>query len=115
MFLAEHPRASDLWELPEWRTVARFPQVAKSYMDQCMAGLRGPRSGLLVKKPTEFVAPAEVLVKQLRALQCDGNHEHLICGGSVRGVPADEAKDMARWPQTLCRRLANGCGEQLNR
>ena len=56
-FVAEHPQGSALWDLQEWVKVAQFPEVTKVYVDQCMAGLTGPRSGMLVKKPTEFWPP----------------------------------------------------------
>ena len=83
-------------------------------MDQCMAGLIGPRSGLLVKKPSEFWASDARLVRRLEPLQSDGSHEHAQLDGRTPGIPCDKAKDVARWPQVLCRRLADGCEEVLS-
>lgn len=80
-----------------------------------MAGLVGPKSGLPVKKPTVFWASDEILVRPLRRLQCDGLHGHAKLDGSNPHEPQDCAKDMARWPQALCRRIANGCGDVLHR
>ena len=68
-FVAGHPHGSDLWELQEWIKIAQFPEVTKVRVDQCMAGLTGPRSGLLVKKPSEFWASDARLVRRLEPLR----------------------------------------------
>ena len=47
-----------------------MPQVVEVVVHQCMAGLIGPRSGLPMKKPTEFWASDEALV--IQKLKCDG-------------------------------------------
>ena len=114
-FLAEHPQGSEMWRLRLWQKVGAHPQVVDAKIDQCMAGRIGPKSGLQVKKPTQFWASDELLVKHLRPLVCDGSHKHANLDGSDPSVPQDRAKNMAQWPQPLCRRLANGCGELLHR
>lgn len=95
--------------------MVRYPQVVSAQIGKCMAGLLGPKSGLPVKKPTESWASDAFQVRPWRPLQCDGLHGHANIDGSNRYVPQDRAKDMARWPQPLCRRIANGCGEVLHR
>ncbi len=90
-FIAEHPEGSNIWSLHLWKKVAEYPQVVNAQIDQCMAGLIGPKSGLPVRKPTEFWASDELLVRHLRPLQCDGSHKHayftasmLMCLKNVR-------------------------------
>ena len=82
---------------------------------QCMAGLRGPRSGLLIKKPTDFCASDEALIKYLHGLTCNGRHQHAQLDAREPGGPADKAKDAARWPMPLCHRVAKGSEEVLRR
>ena len=78
-----------------------------------MAGLTGLRSGLLVKKPTEFLASDARLVRRLEPLRCDKSHDHAQLDGRTPGIPCDKAKDVARWPRNLCLRIANGCEQVL--
>jgi hypothetical protein len=113
-FVAEHPQGSALWFLQAWRKVADYPQVVRVLMHQCMAGLVGPRSGNPVKKPTEFWASDPRLLRRLKPLQCDGNHVHAQLDGRTPGIPCDKAKDVARWPRGLRRRLADGCEQVLS-
>jgi hypothetical protein len=113
-FVAEHPRGSDIWKLQEWQGVAQFPGVTQILVDQCMAGLTGPRRGRLVKKPSEFWASDARLVRRLEPLRCDGSHDHAQLDGRTPGLPCDKAKDVARWPRALCRRIADGCEQVLS-
>ena len=94
--------------------IAQFPKVTKVYVEQCMAGLTGPRSGRLVKKPTEFWASDTRVVKRLEPLRCDKSHDHAQLDGRTPGIPCDKAKDVARWPRALCRRIADGCDQVLS-
>ena len=61
-FLAEHPQGSAMFQLAVWKLLAQEPQVVKVVVHQCMTGLRGPRSGLPIKKPSELWASDEELV-----------------------------------------------------
>ena len=63
--LAEHPQGSDLFKLPVWKLIAREPRLVRVLLHQCMLGLRGPRSGMPIKKPTEIWASDPLLVKYL--------------------------------------------------
>ena len=64
-WIAEHPQSSDLWQLPVWREIARHCSVARVLIHQCMAGLKGQRSGMPIMKPTEFWASDPLLVAYL--------------------------------------------------
>ena len=95
-FIAEHPQGSDLWKMLVWQTILNTEGVVSVLVHQCMAGLIGPRSGLPIKKPTEFVASDEALIKHLHGLICNGRHQHAQLDARERGGPADKAKDAAR-------------------
>ena len=70
-FIAEHPQGSDMWSLPEWVQLdQRFP-VHKVDVHQCMLGLRGPRTGHRIKKPTTFWASDARLIARLQGIRCD--------------------------------------------
>ena len=60
-FLAEHPQGSDLFKLPVWKLIAREPRLVRVLLHQCMLGLRGPRSGMPIKKPIRGSREAVVL------------------------------------------------------
>ena len=107
-FIAEHPQSSDLWQLPEWRFIAYHCSIARVLVHQCMAGLKGRRSGLPVYKPTEFWSSDPLLVSYLHGLRCDRSHSHanLECPKRAAG---DKACDAARWPPILCHLIAKGC------
>ena len=75
-FIAENPLGSELWELPTWRRILARDDVVRCTIHQCMVGLRDPETKLRVKKPTDFVASDEILVKNLRGLTCSKNHQH---------------------------------------
>ena len=109
-FLAENPRGSDMWSLPEWRALAEM--VDWIYVDQCMCNLRGPRTGMLIKKPTEFWASHAALLDPLRGRLCDGAHQHGQVGKGSSKVE-EKAKNLARWPVKLCRLIAEGCTHML--
>ena len=112
-FIAEHPQGSDMWSLPEWLSLeSRFP-VHKVDVDQCMLGLRGPRTKALIKKPTTFWASDARLLARLHGLRCDGRHVHADLAATTPGKPHEKAKNAARWPLTLCRRIAAGCEEVI--
>ena len=112
-FIAEHPQGSDMWSLPEWRQLdARFT-VHKVDVHQCMLGLRGPRSKQPIKKPTTFWASDARLTARLSGFQCDGRHVHSDLAANTPGKPHDKAKNAARWPLPLCRRIAAGCEEVI--
>ena len=97
-FIAEHPQGSDLWRMTICKTVKAMKGVVSVILHQCMAGLRGPRSGLPIKKPTEFCASNEALTKYLQDLTCNGRHQH----AQIDAREPDKAKDAARWPLPLC-------------
>ena len=74
-FISEHLNGSDMWSMGIWRPIERLG-VDREIVHQCMAGLRGLRSGLTIMKPMPFLASDESLVAHLHDLRCDGNHRH---------------------------------------
>ena len=112
-FIAEHPQGSDMWKLPEWVSLEqRFP-VHKVDVDQCMLGLRGPRTKAPIKKPTTFWAFDARLLSRLHGFRCDGRHVHADLAATTPGKPHEKSKHAARWPLPLCRRIAAGCEEVI--
>ena len=82
-FIAEHPKDSDQWSLPEWKKLAEEYDIAWTYVDQCMAdNAKRTRDAKYsgrdarVRKPSEFWASDERLIKELRPPQGDGRHAH---------------------------------------
>ena len=65
--LAGNPQVSDLWQLADWQLIAKLPQFVRAVIHQCMLGLRSPRSGLPIKKPTAIWAVNPTLVTYLRS------------------------------------------------
>ena len=110
-FIAEHPQGSDMWSMDIWKQLARM-NVVVAMIHQCMAGLKGSKSGLPVMKPTQFMASDEALVAHLRDLRCDGRHPHAQLDNPA-GAAGDKARDAARWPPQLCHRLARGVEDLL--
>ena len=89
-FIAERPQGSDMWSMPVWRRIADIG-VARALVNQCMAGLLGPKSGLLIMKPTQSLASDEALVAYLHDLRCDGSRRHAQLDNPA-GAHGDKAK-----------------------
>eukprot|EP00959_Pyramimonas_sp_CCMP1952_P333438 6981896-Pyramimonas_sp.AAC.1 len=51
-----------------------------------MAGKIGRRTGLPIKKSSEFWASNECLIGGLRKFRCDGQHEHALLAHGGRGA-----------------------------
>ena len=75
-FIAEHPQGSEMWRMPAWTALAERWPIAWVVIDQCAVGLRGPRTGSFIRKPTELWASDEALLSRLRGCRCPGNHVH---------------------------------------
>ena len=112
-FIAEHLHGSDVWSMTIWRHLERLGG-ARAIVHQCMAGLRGLKSGLPIMKPTQFLASDEALLAHLQDLRFDGSQRHAQLGNPA-GAHGDRAKDAVRWPPQLCHRIARGCDMALGR
>ena len=108
-FIAEHPQGSDMRSLSEWLRLDQRFTVHKVNVHQCMLGLKGPKSKQPIKKPTTFWASDARLIARLHGLRCDGRHVHTDLAADTPGKPHDKAKNAARWPLPMCRRIAAGC------
>ena len=111
-FVAENPRGSQLWQLPEWQHL--LPRVARCTFDQCRTGLRRRKPPLLpVMKPTEMWASHPALIRRLANKYCKRDHQHAVIGNDTwRGVTVD-SKETQVWPHQLCRLIAAGIQELL--
>ena len=83
-------------------------------MHQCMTNLRDPETKLRIKKPTDFVASDEILIKNLRPLWCDGKkHAHSRLEGTYKG---QNKTHLARtWSWELASIIAAGVSEVVKR
>ena len=84
-FIAEHPRGSEMWRMPAWLSLAERWPIAWVVIDQCAVGLRGPRAGSFIQKPTEISASDEAHVARLRGRRCPGDHVHADLAANVAG------------------------------
>ena len=83
-------------------------------MHQCLTNLRDPENKLRIKKPTDFVASDEILLKNLRPLWCDGKtHKHSHLEGTYKG---HNKTHLARtWSWELASIIAAGVSEVVKR
>ena len=89
-FIAENPQGSALWELPSWEDVLAHPRTKRCVVHQCLTNMRDPETKLRIKKPTDFVASDEILLKNLRPLWCDGKkHKHARLEGTYKRSEQD--------------------------
>eukprot|EP00959_Pyramimonas_sp_CCMP1952_P082026 1713666-Pyramimonas_sp.AAC.1 len=85
-YLSEQPAGSELYDSPIWVEMRSPPNTAEAIIHQCQGGLRCPRTGLPVQKPTHFAASCKVLVFSLRRLRCEGRracHKHQHVDGPI--------------------------------
>ena len=69
-FLVENPFPSDLWDFPEWKSLANESQVCSVIHDQCQSGLKHPLTKRPVRKRTQFMSSHRTLARRLDR-QCD--------------------------------------------
>ena len=94
-----------------WRD-ARFGKVTwKHYyttFHQCTLGLRHPKSGMLLRKPTTIFTTRKDLAQSMQRFRCDHSHRH----GRLRGTY--QGKSLSAWtrdhPQKMVKALLRGMG-----
>ena len=113
-FIAETPQGSGLLEFSIWRKVLAHPRTQRCVMNQCMTNLRDRETKRRISKLTDFLASDEVLLKDLRPLQCDGKrHAHLTLANKHIGR---RKTYLARtWPWELASIVAAGVSELIKR
>ena len=79
-WFSEHPLGSEMYLLDEWRWLMDNFDVKRTVVDQCMLGLVGVRTGLPIKKSTDFRASDERLLARFENCRCDGTHRHARLG-----------------------------------
>ena len=98
-FILEQPRTSLMFQMKEWLALEHVLYTANC--DQCRFGLRNA-TGMLLKKPTRFVATDPMLIAHVANRFCHGNHDH--------GKVTSSAEN---WPMQLCKKLALGIADLL--
>ncbi|CAK0831488.1 unnamed protein product [Prorocentrum cordatum] len=121
-FVSEQPLGSDFYKLDDWQHIANNYAVAWCQVDQCMAGKIGRRTGLPIKKSSEFWASDERLLAGLRRFRCDGQHDHALLAHGGRGHHPERdkwrlenPKDHAEWAIGICRELAASISQMVER
>ncbi|CAK0801133.1 unnamed protein product, partial [Prorocentrum cordatum] len=121
-FVSEQPLGSDFYQLDDWQHIANNYAVAWCQVDQCMAGKIGRRTGLPIKKSSEFWASDERLLAGLRKFRCDGQHDHALLAHGGRGPHPERdkwrlenPKDHAEWAIGICRELAASISQMVER
>ena len=106
-YVIEQPAGSALFQLAIWQRIANTAFWTR--FDQCRFNLRGPRTGMLIRKRTELWSSAWAIIAEFAGKYCDGTHEHAVLGGR-RGDPNFELTRSAQvWPMPFCAALARGC------
>ena len=105
-FISEHPKGIKMYHLNEWRGVRNHPRLVWVEIHQSATGLRDRLSLKLIMKPTEIWASDERLVKPLRRLRCNRQHEH----ARVEGGSSHEAR---LWTWKLASSIAAGIAELM--
>ena len=106
-YVIEQPAGSALFQLDSWQRIA--PTAFWTRFDQCRFGLRGPRTGMPIRKRTELWSSSWDIIAEFAWKYCDGTHEHAVLGGR-RGDPNFERTRSAQvWPMPFCAALARGC------
>ena len=80
--LGENPRLSASFATPIMRKVLDHPKVDTVVGHGCRYGLKHPKTGLPLLKPTMWFGTSPEILGEL-AKQCQGNHEHAKCLGEV--------------------------------
>ncbi|CAK0800860.1 unnamed protein product [Prorocentrum cordatum] len=121
-FASEQPLGSDFYKLDDWQYIANNYAVVWCQVDQCMAGKIGRRTGLPIKKSSEFWASDERLIAGLRKFRCDGQHDHALLAHGGRGPHPERdewrlenPKDHAEWAIGICRELAASISQMVER
>ena len=101
-FVIEQPRGSEMYQLPEWKSLLRHAHSCN--FDQCRVGLKEHKPPFLpLNKPTEMWSSHPTMLRYLQGLKCDGQH-------AKHGKVTMHAQV---WPLGLCSRLARGISEAL--
>ena len=106
-FIVEQPAGSKLFQLREWMEISRRPSIVWVRAGQCVAGLRGHRTGMSIKKRTECWTSCEALIRPLWQFQCHGRQRRAHLGIT------DPTQRAEVWPRALCAAIAEGCATVL--
>jgi hypothetical protein len=91
-------------DIPPWPKVQAFESVIVVHMDQCMTGAVDDL-GNPVKKPTEWMASHETLLRPFDKLICPGTG----IGGHVHGSPTGKALErLKEYSYKVCNHVVDG-------
>jgi hypothetical protein len=113
-FVHEHPAYATSWDEDCTRRIANLKGVETVMAHQCQHGMRDPRTGDPIKKPTRYMSNAPMILQELertcsgRGGVCSNGRPHRVCAGHA-------AKAAAIYPMQLCKTLIRGMKLQLER
>ena len=111
-FIHEHPAYATSWDEDCTRKIMELEGVGVILAHQCQHGMRDPRTGNPIKKPTRYMGNAPMVLQELeltcsgRGGRCSNGRPHETCTGKT-------AKAAAIYPLQLCRTFIRGMKRQL--
>ena len=85
---AENPLSSLAWN------ELNIGDVWTCRIDQCALGLRRPKNGNMILKPTRIVSTQQSLIQEISRYRYHGNHPHEHLAGSSKG------QNLTKWAET---------------
>ena len=85
---AENPLSSLAWN------ELNIGDVWTCRIDQCALGLRSPKNGNMILKPTKIVSTQQSLIQEISKYRYHGNHPHEHLAGSSTG------QNLTKWAET---------------
>ena len=102
---AENPLSSLAWN------ELNIGDVWTCRIDQCALGLRSPKNGNMILKPTKIGSTQQSLIQEISKYRCHGNHPHEHLAGSFKG------QNLTKWAETypskFCRVMVTGMSHSM--
>ena len=107
-YLHEHPSHASSWKVECMRSMEQDIGAIRVRADQCRFGLVTKKNGIIgpAKKPTDFLANAAMIAKELSRRCTPGQHVHIA-------LDEGRAKAAERYPPGLVRAIITGLKNQI--
>ena len=110
--LPEHPAYVSSWDEDSTRSIMRMKGVNTILAHQCQLGMKDPRTGNRIKKPTKYMSNACKILDKL-AMICKGIGGYCTSGKPHQMCSSKVAKSAAVYPMQLCKAILQGLKDQL--
>ena len=108
-FCFEQPSKATSWALPSVASMESLPGVEKIKFDMCCFGMRSPKNGTPVRKPTTMMTNHPNIKAVLKDKTCKAKHKHREITGSEGGV------SLSNWCQVYPAQLCDAIADSLVR